>query len=191
MNWVDLAVIGVLLLSGLIALARGLMREVLGVSAWVGAALVTAWGFPMAEPRFRSWLPSPDLAFLATLAALFLGTLIILSILANWIGSLVAMSGLGGLDRTLGLVFGLVRGAALVVVAYILLGLAIPVDQWPSPVLEARSLPLAYEGADLIVRMLPPQYRPRLYAPPPGRETSAAALMRAAPAGRALRADQN
>ena len=42
----------------------------------------------------------------------------------------------------LGLVFGLARGAALVIVAYIVAGMVIPVDRWPDAVLEARSLTL-------------------------------------------------
>ena len=46
---------------------------------------------------------------------------------------------LGGLDRTLGLVFGLARGAALVILAYIIAGMVVPVDRWPPPVLASRA----------------------------------------------------
>ena len=88
-------------------------------------------------------------------------------------------------DRTLGLVFGLVRGAALIVLAYIGAAIVVPIERWPDPVLQARTLPLAYRGADWIVTQLPVEYRPRLYPPPPGRETTAAALLRATPQGRA------
>ena len=61
----------------------------------------------------------------------------------------------------------------------------IPVDRWPPPVLQARTLPIAYRGANWVVAQLPPEYRPRLYAPPGGRETTAAALLHATPQGRA------
>jgi len=67
-------------------------------------------------------------------------------LLCRWIGALVRASVLGGLDRTLGLVFGIARGAALVVFAYIAVGMVIPIDHWPDAVLKARALPLAYQG---------------------------------------------
>ena len=95
-------------------------------------------------------------------------------------------SALGGLDRTLGLVFGLGRGAALLVVAYILLGIGLAVDQWPVPVLEARSLPAIHHGAEWLADQLPPTYRPAVARPPPGRSATAASLLRASPVGRAL-----
>jgi len=186
MTWVDAIVFGVLAVSAAVAFARGLVREVLGVGAWVGAAIVAAWGFPLAQPHFRAWIGTPELADVATVAALFIVTLILLSLMAHWIGSLVSMSVLGGLDRTLGLVFGVVRGAVLVVIAYILFGVAIPVDRWPEPVLEARTLPAASWGAGWLVSLLPPEYRPHLIPPPLGRPTSAAALLRIAPQGRAI-----
>ena len=61
-----------------------------------------------------------------------------LLLIARWISALVRGSPIGGLDRTLGLVFGLARGAALVIIAYIVGGMVVHVDRWPEPVLEAR-----------------------------------------------------
>jgi hypothetical protein len=60
------------------------------------------------------------------------------------------------------------------------------VDRWPDVVLQARSLPLVYQGASWAVQRLPADHRPQLYAPPPGRETTADALLHATPAGRAV-----
>ncbi len=186
MTWVDVVVLGVLALSGVLAFARGLVREVLGIGAWVGAAFVTAWAFPLAQPQFRQWFSNPEIADPATVIVVFLASLVALSLVSHWIGALVSLSSLGGLDRTLGLVFGIARGAAVVVFAYIAVGLAIPIDRWPDPVLEARSLPFAYDGALWLVGQLPAEYRPRLYPPPLGRQTSAADLLRAMPQGRAI-----
>jgi membrane protein required for colicin V production len=185
MTWVDLVVLGVLALSALLALLRGFVREVLGIGAWVGALLAAIWAFPYARPRVREWLGSPDLVDPVAFGAVFLVVLLVLLLLSGWIGALVRRSVLGGLDRTLGLVFGLVRGAVLVVFAYIGAGMVIPVDRWPEPVLQARTLPVAYQGASWALAQLPPEYRPRLYPPPPGRETTAAALLHATPQGRA------
>jgi membrane protein required for colicin V production len=187
MSWVDLIVLGVLAISALLAFMRGFVREVLGVGSWVGAIIVAIWGFPYARPRFELWLAgSPDLVNPVTFGALFVGTLIVLMFVSHWIGAIVRGSVLGGLDRTLGLLFGLVRGAALVVFAYIAAGVVLPVDRWPPQVLEARAMPLAYEGANWTVARLPAEYRPHLSAPPVGPETTADALMQAQPQGRAI-----
>jgi membrane protein required for colicin V production len=76
-------------------------------------------------------------------------------------------SALGGVDRALGLVFGLARGAFLVILAYILAGMVLPAtERWPEAVREARSLPLVVDGANRLVAMLPPDYRPRVSSPP-------------------------
>lgn len=185
MTWVDLAVLGVLAISAVLAFARGLVREVLGIGAWVGAIIVAIWAKPYAEPRFREWLGQPDLVVPVSFGAVFVVTLLILLLVSGWIAALVRGSVLGGLDRTLGLVFGLVRGAAVVVFAYIAAGMVVPIEKWPPPVLQARTLPLAYDGAAWTVAQLPDGYKPRLYAPPPAPETTADALLRATPTGRA------
>ena len=186
MNWVDVAVIGVLAVSALLALMRGFVREVLGIGAWIGAGIFARWAFPYVKDRFHVWIHSPDMADAAAFGAMFLGALVLLSVVSSMVGGLVRGSLLGGVDRTLGVVFGLLRGAALVAFAYIAVGIAVPVDHWPPPVLEARTLPLAYEGAVLAVGLLPEEYRP-VVRPPPGRhEPKAADLLHAPAQGRAL-----
>ena len=186
MNWVDLVVLAVIALSGLLAFMRGLVREVLGVAAWVVAAFVASpYGvFPYVDPWVRQQISDPTVADVVAMGAVFIVVLIVLSVVAGAVSNAVQGIGLGGLDRTLGLVFGLARGALLLCVAYILAGMAVTVDQWPSPLLEARSLPTVYRGAEWIAAQLPPGYRPAVAAPP-GRPTSAAALLHANPVGRA------
>jgi membrane protein required for colicin V production len=185
MTWVDLAVLGVMAISALLAFMRGLVREVLGIGAWVGAVAAAIEGLPYARTIVRNWMGTPEWVDPISFAAVFLVSLIVLSLIARAIGRTVRDSSLGGVDRTLGLVFGLARGAALVILAYIIGGMAVSVDHWPDPVLEARSLEPAFMGARWVVRQLPDDYRPRLYAPPPGRQATAAALLQAAPQGRA------
>ncbi len=186
MTWVDFVVLGVLAVSGLLALSRGFVREVLGLAAWAGAAAFTYWGLPLARPRFEQWISSPEWVTPVTVAALFIGSLLILMVISSWIGHIVRASALGGLDRTLGLVFGLARGALLVVFAYIAACMVIPIDQWPGVVLHARSLQLAYLGAALVVDHLPPEVRPHISAPPVLKQTTAEELFHAQPVGRAV-----
>jgi len=186
MTWVDLVVLGVLAVSALLAFMRGLVREVLGLGAWVGAVLAAIWAMPLARPRFEAWLGTAPWVEPLTFGVLFVITLIVLMILSHWISALVRRSPLGGIDRTLGLVFGLLRGAALIVLAYIATGMVIPVDRWPAAVLEARALPVAYQGAHWVWERLPEKWRPQVYPPPPGRQATAEDLLHATPQGHAL-----
>jgi membrane protein required for colicin V production len=185
-NWVDVAVIGILTVSAFLAFLRGFVREVLGIGAWVGAAVIAGASFHYVQPRFRAWIENPDIADPVAFGVVSVSALIFLSVIANMIGGIIRMSMLSGIDRTLGVVFGLVRGAALVAIAYILGGMVVATDRWPDPVLQARSLPFAYQGAAWAVGFLPEEYRPKLYPPPAGRETKAADLLHATPQGRAV-----
>ena len=185
MNWVDLLVIAVIAFSAMLAFLRGLVREVMGIGAWVGAAILAVWGGPSLEPRVRAWTGNGDLAAPLAYVGVFVGSLILLSIVAGLIGGVVRGSLLGSIDRTLGVVFGLARGALLVCVAYIGAGLLMPADRWPDPVVEARALPYAYEGAAWLASQLPQQFRPRVPEPPPGRQTRAADLLHVPAQGRA------
>ena len=56
MTWVDLVVLAVLAVSALLAFMRGLVREVLGLGAWVGAIFAGVWALPRIRPQFRTWL---------------------------------------------------------------------------------------------------------------------------------------
>lgn len=188
MNWVDLVVLALMLVSGLLGVMRGLVREVLGVAAWVAAAFAAGpyGAFRFVAPWVRRHVSDPGVADAMAFGGVFLVVLIVLWLAVRAVSNAVRGSALGGLDRTLGLVFGLGRGAALLVVAYILMGIGLAIDQWPAPILEARSLPLVHHGAEWLADQLPPTYRPAVARPPLGRSATAASLLRASPVGRAL-----
>jgi membrane protein required for colicin V production len=186
MTWVDLAVFGFLAISGLLAFVRGFVREVLGVGAWVGAVAVAFVGLPMMREVVRTWFQTPEWVDPVSFVIVFLVAVIILTLIAGSVSSFVRRSALGGVDRTLGLLFGLARGAAVVVIAYILGQMVFPIQRWPDSVLDARTLTPTYEAARWVRDQLPEAFRPhRLDPPPAGRETTAEALLHANPQGRA------
>lgn len=186
MNLVDLAVLALLGVSGLVGLTRGLVREVLGIGTWVGAAAAAVAAFGTVSPLARQGIADPAVADAAALGGVFLAVLVVLWLVARRVSGAVRRSAVGGLDRTLGLVFGAGRGAALLMVAYIVAAFVVPVESWPVPVLEARSLPFVHEGAVWAASKLPPEYRPAVAPLPAGRTASASALLHANPVGRAL-----
>lgn len=186
MNLVDLGVLGIVAISALLGLSRGFVREMLGLGAWL-LALYGAWRWgPALLPMATNLTGNPDLASVAAYGVTFIVLVIVLSLLANLVGRAVRVSALGGLDRTLGLVFGLARGALVVVAGYILLGALMPhTDAWPPQIKQARTIPFLFDGATWIANRLPERVRPAV-APPPGAvPTTAASLMQANPAGSA------
>ncbi len=175
MTYVDGIVLAVLAVSALVGLVRGLVREVLGLAAWV----LAAWGsirlYPLLAPTMHGWFGDGTVADVVAYGVGFIGLLIVFSILANLAARVVQVSALGGLDRTLGGAFGVLRGAVVLVAAYMLAGLVIPVEEWPGVVQKARSAPYVYAGAQWAANRLPPEYRPRLVPPGGGRTTVDAA----------------
>lgn len=185
MNWVDLAVLGVVLVSGLLGLARGFVKESLGVGAWVGAGYAAVLTAPLVQGKFTEWLGSAELGNPAAHTAMFVVALILLSMIAGWVGSLVHSAGLGGVDRSLGALFGVVRGFALVVAVFVVAGFAMPPQRWPEAVREARLLPFVADAAQWIVQQLPTNYRPGLPAMNADAGPKLPQLLQAAPVGRA------
>jgi membrane protein required for colicin V production len=186
MNLVDLFVLGVVAVSALLGLSRGLVRELLGLASW-GVAAYAAWLYgPQFMPLAQKAIGNPDLADPVAYVVTFVAVLVVLSLLSNLVGRMVGLSALGGLDRTLGLLFGIARGAAVLVLAYIPLAQMLPPDKWPPVVQQARSLPFIYAGALWAADRMPPQYKPRVAPPPDGRPTTSASLLQASPEGSAL-----
>ena len=165
MNPIDIAALVVLLLSALFGLSRGFAREAFGLLAWVAAVLGAIELFPMVDPTMRSAISNAQAADAVAYALSFLVLLVVCSIIADLVGRAVRATPFGGVDRVLGLGFGLVRGAAIVVVAYVVAGLAEPPSDWPQVVRTAKATPLAYQGANWAVQFVPPSARPVVHVP--------------------------
>lgn len=124
---VDGVVALVLLLSGVLAYSRGLVRETLSIAGWVAAAVAGYYFAPAAKPLIEQ-IPilseflgdSCELSMIAAFATVFALTLILISIFTPVFAGAVQRSALGGIDQGLGFLFGIVRGALLVVVALII-----------------------------------------------------------------------
>jgi membrane protein required for colicin V production len=151
MNTIDIVVISVIALSAIIAFLRGFVREMLTIGSWLGAAAVLLYGFPLLQSRFEQWIPSSKLAaHLVGGAVLFLGSLLVFSILSHMIAKFVRGSALTAVDRSLGFLFGLARGAVLVSLAYLVVAYLQPT------LLEgARTAPMMARGAEILKSLAP------------------------------------
>ena len=155
----DLVVIGVVLISALLAAVRGFTREVLAIVSWIAAAAV-AWVFhPQLVPFIKQYIPASSaqdtIALVASIAALFLGTLIIVSIVTARISDFVLDSRIGALDRTLGFVFGAARGLLLAVIGYLFFAALVGNEKMPVWAKEAKAKPMLEETGRSLIAMLP------------------------------------
>ena len=112
----DLVLAAVMLISGFLAMLRGLTRELLSIAAWVAAAAAAGITYFYYQEEIKQLVPiQPEIAAIGGVAALvFLVVLIVVSLLTIKVGDFVLDSSIGALDRTLGLFFGLARGMILV-----------------------------------------------------------------------------
>lgn len=119
----DYAVLLIVGVSILISVMRGLVREALALAGWVASFWVAAnYTVPLA-PLLPDAIPSEALRMLAAFVALFLGTLLIASLMTIALAELVKKLGLGAIDRGLGALFGLARGLLIMLVLVLLAGL--------------------------------------------------------------------
>ncbi|MGP4843184.1 CvpA family protein [Marinobacter sp. 1Y8] len=115
--WIDWVIITIIAISTLISLKRGFVREALSLVTWVGAFIVARTFHPQMQSLLESTVETPLVRLVAAFAILFFGTLIVGAVINNLIGQLIKASGLSATDRVLGMVFGLLRGLIIVVVA--------------------------------------------------------------------------
>lgn len=153
MNWADYTIIAVLGLSVLMGLWRGFIGEVLALAVWACAFWV-AWLFgPPLAVQFSASISTPSVRVLLAYALCFVAVLIAGAIVTFLMRKLVEGSGLSGSDRLLGMVFGLARGLALVVLVVLLMGFTpFQRDPWWS---ESRLLPSFENGARWLSARLP------------------------------------
>ena len=151
----DVILLVVMLISALLAMVRGFMREILSIASWATAAIVTVLGFPKLLPIVQGYLSNDIVAKAVTIGSIFLGTLIIVSVITIKISDMVLDSRIGALDRTLGFLFGLARGLVIVVVAFLFFNWLVPDRSQPEWVKNAKSLVVLKKTGDTLMSMLP------------------------------------
>ncbi|PCI04450.1 MAG: hypothetical protein COB78_09080 [Hyphomicrobiales bacterium] len=154
----DGLLIGLMLLSGILAMIRGFSREVLSVGSWVAAAAAAFYFYkqlaPVVAPYTTAINSSSILADVAAGAIIFIITLIVVSLITMRIADFIVDSRIGALDRTLGFVFGAARGGLLVVVGLLFYNSLAP-DNQPLWIADAKSKPMLESIGESITQVLP------------------------------------
>jgi len=151
----DILLLVVMLISGLLAMIRGFMREIMSIGAWGVAALATLWSYSRVLPIAKQYVSNDMVAAGVTVGGIFLLTLLVVSIITVRISDMILDSRVGALDRTLGFLFGLGRGLVIVVVAFLFFAWLVPERSQPEWVRGAKSKVVLQSTGQWLMSMLP------------------------------------
>jgi membrane protein required for colicin V production len=169
-SYLDLGFIGVVAISALLAMLRGFTREVMAILSWGVAAAAAVYLYPLllpklADPASPIFLSKETLRPYAAGAGIFFIVLILVSIVTIRLSSAILDSKIGALDRSLGFLFGAVRGLLLCAIAFIFFNWLVPDSSAASPesasglrtqwFAHAKSLPLLKATSDQLLALLP------------------------------------
>jgi len=158
---IDGIVAAVVLISAILAYSRGFLREGMSILGWIAAAVLAYIFAPRALPLVKE-IPilkdfisgSCELSMIAAFAGVFALALVVVSIFSPLFSSAVQRSALGGLDRALGFLFGVLRGLLLVAIALIIYDRLITTDTFPM-VDDSRSAKVFARMQDRINEQIP------------------------------------
>ena len=154
-NVTDMVILGLLLVSGLLALSRGFVKEVLSIAGWVVAAFAALTWFPLAQPYLQRYVDQALIAGGIAFVVIFVVVLTLASGLSSFISRRVQGSEIGILDRSLGFLFGLARGVFVIALAYLVLVQFMPSKEQPDWLRQARAMPAIEYSAALLARLAP------------------------------------
>jgi membrane protein required for colicin V production len=157
-TYVDPIVLIVIVVSAIYATYRGFVSETLSIFAWAAAAFATLFVGPKLAPYTRGLMSPPFLGQLIGYAAVFLVVLIPLSFISYRFSESVKHSPVGTLDRSMGAVFGVVRGLAIIGLAYIAFTFMVSVSNQPGWLANAKTLPVIQSSAQVLLSLVPDQH---------------------------------
>ncbi len=122
LNWVDIVIMAITLASLLFGLWRGLVKEVLSLVTWIAALLVARIYSEYLAAFLSGVIEGSTTAYVAAFAILFITTMMLGTLLIHLLGKLLTVAGLKFTDRLLGGLFGIARGAIIVMLLLFLSG---------------------------------------------------------------------
>lgn len=156
MNWLDVVLVFILVISIVTSFRKGLSRELIGLAAVVLALLLGIWFYGTAGSILIPYVSSRGLANLAGFFIVFFGVMLLGTLVSHIVGRFLRVTGLRFIDHALGAGFGVLRGL-LVAVALItgLMAFSTDADHPPQSVVNSRMAPYVVDGARVLVAMAP------------------------------------
>lgn len=156
-SFVDVLVVAVIVVSAVVAAYRGFVQESLSILAWAAAAFAALFFGPTVVPLLRGMV-SGWTAVIVGYAGIFLVVVIPLSFASYRFSENVRRSPVHALDRSLGFAFGVVRGLAIVGIAYLAFSMFVPIPSQPAWLTDARLLPVIQESGEVLLALVPDQH---------------------------------
>jgi membrane protein required for colicin V production len=131
MIWIDYVLIAIIVISTLISLVRGFFKETLSLISWIAAFFVAKFYHAHFATLLVGYVSTASLRLLIAFFAIFVVTLILGALINHLISQLVEKTGLTGTDRALGMIFGALRGVAIIVILMLAAATTpMPQDDW-------------------------------------------------------------
>lgn len=131
LSWIDYAIAGIILLSAVISLVRGFVREAISLITWVGAFFLALSFKNTVALLLTPYISHETLRLLVAFIIILISILIIGAMINFFFSQLVRKTGLSGTDRVLGIGFGITRGALMISILLLLMGLTtFPQTPW-------------------------------------------------------------
>ncbi len=151
----DYAIIAVLLVSASLSLIRGFTKEVLSITGWIVSGYAAIFFGPSVKPLLANYVKIDWVVNGGAMLIVFLVTLIAFSIGGGFIAKSMKASPLGPLDRTMGIIFGGLRGVFIVCMAYLGVSAVIPESDHPAFIKDAKLRPMLQTGSKAVVTLVP------------------------------------
>ena len=151
----DLVVFLIILYSIIQCGAKGFLRSLLSFSKWLLALLITIILVPKLNSYVQNIIESKFIADIGLGIFLYIVSLFIIINLAKAMSKAVTWSGLGSVDKTFGLIFGLFKGYIICVCVFSLLNWFYPHQKWPLKTEGTYSYQVIYKGSIFLIEEFP------------------------------------
>ena len=155
MNWLDIVLLVVLAWSVVASFRKGLTREIIGLVSVVLGLILGVWFYGAAGSFVAPYVSSRPVSNLIGFFAIFLGVILIGSLIGFILGKFLKVTGLSIVDHALGALFGLARGLLVAVVIVMAVMAFSTGDAPPSAVVRSRMAPYVLDASRILSSMAP------------------------------------
>jgi len=151
----DLIVFLVVVYSMAQCAARGFMISLLSFSKWLLALIITIILVPKLNPWVQDYIESKFITDIGLGIFIYIVSLFVIINIGKAIGSAVKWSGLGSVDKSFGLIFGIFKGYVICVCIFSLLNWFYPHKDWPIKAEGTYSFKIIYKGSEFLIDEFP------------------------------------
>lgn len=158
LNNLDVVFLVIVGVSALVAIARGVTKELLSITGWILAAVSVYYLLPVVDPIMQKYIASEVLSNLVSGMVILIMFCIFWVLAADKISTQIRFSKLSALDRILGFIFGIFRGVIIVILLQIMISSLIPEESQKGVFAESRYFKLAGDAAGPIKGLIPEKW---------------------------------